>query len=58
VRYLDVNGSWRMTQRMRLYFEGNNLLNQPLRYYAGKPERTYQQEFYSSRFTFGLKYDL
>ncbi len=58
VTYLDANGSYNITSHIRFYFEANNLLNQPLRYYAGQPQRTYQQEFYSARFTAGFKYEL
>lgn len=57
VTYLDLNGSYILNNQFRLFFEANNLLNQPLRYYAGTAERTYQQEFYSSRITAGIKYN-
>ncbi|MBN1481175.1 TonB-dependent receptor [candidate division KSB1 bacterium] len=58
VTYLDFNASCTITPQMRFYVEANNLLNQPLRYYAGHVERTYQQEFYGFRATAGFKYDL
>jgi hypothetical protein len=29
-----------------VYFEAKNLLNTPLRYYEGLPDRPLQQEFY------------
>lgn len=58
VTYLDVNGSFKFNNQLRLFVEGNNLLNQPLRYYAGDPARTYQAEFYQARFNLGLKYDM
>jgi TonB-dependent receptor len=58
VTYLDFNSSYSFTPQVHFFLEANNLLNQPLRYYAGTPSRTYQQEFYNVRFTAGLKYDL
>lgn len=56
--FLDVNASYAFTPRMRLFAEGNNLTNQPLRFYQGIPERTMQMEYYNARFNFGLKFDL
>ncbi|RPH92374.1 MAG: TonB-dependent receptor, partial [Calditrichaeota bacterium] len=58
VTYLDINGSYVMHPNLRFYLEVNNLLNQPLRYYAGISERTLQQEYYNIRLTAGIKYDL
>ncbi len=56
--FLDVNASYALTPSLRLYLEGNNLTNQPLRYYQGARQRTAQVEFYNARFNFGLKFDL
>ncbi len=58
VTYLDINGSYAITKQLRFFFEANNLLNQPLRYYEGDSKRTYQAEYYNRRFTTGLKFDL
>jgi TonB-dependent receptor len=58
VTYLDANASFAITQQLRVFVEANNLLNQPLRYYAGDSFRTYQAEFYNRRFTAGIKFDL
>jgi len=58
VTYLDLNGAYAFTEQLRFFFEVNNLLNQPLRYYAGDPDRTYQQEFYDRRLSAGVKFDL
>ena len=58
VTYLDFNASYVITPQIRVFFEANNLLNQPLRYYAGNVDRTYQAEYYGRRFTTGIKYDL
>lgn len=56
--FLDVNASYAVTPKWRVYFEANNLTNQPLRYYQGISERTYQEEFYNSRISAGIKFDL
>jgi hypothetical protein len=41
----------------RFYVEANNLANQPLRYYQGISERTYQEEYYNKRINAGIKFD-
>ena len=56
--FLDVNASYAVTPNFRLFAEGNNLTNQPLRFYQGIRSRTMQSEFYNARFNFGLKFDL
>ena len=56
--FLDVNASYAFTPNLRVFVEGNNLSNQPLRYYQGIRERTVQEEFYNARFNLGLKFDL
>ena len=56
--FLDFNASYAINKNLRIYTDVNNITNQPLRYFQGVKERTQQAEFYSVRFTFGLKYDL
>jgi outer membrane receptor protein involved in Fe transport len=56
--FVDVNGSYKFTKRMRLFAEVNNLTNQPLRYYQGVASRTMQMEYYNVRFNVGIKADL
>ncbi|GAA0878083.1 TonB-dependent receptor [Algoriphagus jejuensis] len=56
--FLDVNASYAITPKWRVFAEGNNLTNQPLRYYQGTQARTMQAEYYNARFNFGLKFDL
>ena len=56
--FLDVNASYAITPKWRVFFEGNNLTNQPLRYYQGIQSRTMQMEYYNARLNFGLKFDL
>jgi TonB-dependent receptor len=55
--FLDANASYKLTNKVRLFGEANNLTNQALRYYQGSRERTAQLEYYRPRYTFGLKYD-
>nr|MBI1231158.1 TonB-dependent receptor [Cytophagales bacterium] len=56
--FLDVNASYAVTDKWRIFAEGNNLTNQPLRYYQGIQSRTMQMEYYNARFNFGVKFDL
>jgi TonB-dependent receptor len=56
--FLDVNVSYAFTPSLRFFAEGNNLTNQPLRFYQGIPSRTMQAEYYNARYNFGLKFDL
>ena len=55
--FLDFNASYALMDWMRVFFEANNLTNQPLRYYQGIADRTMQMEYYQPRFSFGLKFD-
>ena len=56
--FLDFNASFAINKNLRIYTDVNNITNQPLRYFQAVKERTQQAEFYSTRWTFGLKYDL
>jgi len=56
--FLDFSASYTINRSLRLYAGLNNITNQPLRFYQGIKERTQQVEFYDTRLTFGLKYDL
>ncbi len=56
--FLDVNASYAFNPKFRIFAEGNNLTNQPLRFYQGVRSRTMQMEYYNARFNFGLKFDI
>ncbi|QDO93453.1 TonB-dependent receptor [Formosa sediminum] len=56
--FLDLNARANLTKQLSLYVDVNNITNQPLRYYQGVSNRTMQMEYYKTRITFGLKYDL
>jgi TonB-dependent receptor len=56
--FLDFNANVAITNNLRFYLDINNITNQPLRYYQGVSSRTMQLEYYQTRLTFGLKYDL
>lgn len=56
--HLDLNATYAITPKFRLYAEANNLLNTPLNYYQGISERLMQAEYYNARFQFGAKFDL
>ncbi|MFM9952179.1 MAG: TonB-dependent receptor [Saprospiraceae bacterium] len=55
--FLDVNGSYAISKRLRIFADANNLTNQPLRYFQGIRSRTQQAEYYNARFNVGLKFD-
>ena len=55
---LDFNASFVLKNGLSIYFDLNNITDQPLRYFQGVKNRTQQVEFYGRRITFGLKYDL
>lgn len=57
VKYLDLNANYSITKNLNVYFEANNLLNQPLRYYQGSADYLMQEEFYSTKIFFGVKFD-
>jgi TonB-dependent receptor len=56
--FVDANASYKLTSKLRIFAEANNLTNQPLRYYQGVSARTMQTEYYQARFNLGLKFDL
>lgn len=60
VHYLDLNASYTFGKRARvtIFGEATNLLNQPLRYYQGTPDRTMQAEYYGVRLNAGVKVSL
>ncbi|MEM9547090.1 MAG: TonB-dependent receptor [Bacteroidota bacterium] len=58
VTYLDFNINYSVNNNWVIYFNANNLLNQPLRYFQGESSRTMQNEFYNARFDLGVKFDL
>ncbi len=56
VGYLDLNLTYAFKKNFSIYADATNLLNQPLRYYQGEADRTYQVEYYGPRFNAGVKY--
>lgn len=56
--FLDANASYKITPKLRVFAEANNLTNQPLRYYQGVENHTKQVEYYQARYNLGLKFDL
>lgn len=55
---VDFNASYTINDNFNVYFDLNNITDQPLRYYQGLKNRTMQAEYYGRRITFGLKYNL
>jgi TonB-dependent receptor len=56
--FLDANFTFIVKKNLRIFGEMNNLTNQPLRYYQGSKERTFQLEYYRARYNFGVKFDV
>lgn len=56
--FIDFNASYAIKPYLRVFVEGINLTNTPLRYYQGIPDRTMQMEYYNARINLGLKLDL
>ncbi len=52
---LDLTSSFAVRPNIRIYFNAKNLLNTPLTYYEGTPDRLIQREFYDVTLEFGLK---
>ncbi len=57
VNYLDLNLNYKINPNFAIYFDANNLLNQPLRTFAGVSERTIQSEYYGIKLNLGLKFN-
>ncbi|WP_028376874.1 TonB-dependent receptor [Leeuwenhoekiella sp. MAR_2009_132] len=56
--FLDFNATVFLSKNLQVFANLNNITNQPLRYYQGVQDRTMQMEYYNTRLTFGIKYDL
>ncbi|MFI8377573.1 TonB-dependent receptor [Leeuwenhoekiella sp. NPDC079379] len=56
--FLDFNATVFLSKNLQVFANLNNITNQPLRYYQGVRDRTMQMEYYNTRLTFGVKYDL
>lgn len=56
--YLDFNLNYSVAPQWVVYVNVNNILNQPLRYFQGASNRTFQAEYYNIRFDVGVKFDL
>ncbi|MBN2166628.1 MAG: TonB-dependent receptor [Marinilabiliaceae bacterium] len=54
VNYMDLNLDYKFAKNWNLYFNVNNILNQPLRFYQGISERTMQAEYYGMKVNFGI----
>jgi len=52
---LDFTSSYRIDNHFSLYFNAKNLLNTPLRYYEGEPNRPIQREFYDVTIEGGVR---
>ncbi len=53
--HVDLNLNYSFKKHYLVYVSLNNLTNQPLRYYQGQSDRTYQAEYYNMTAKFGIK---
>ena len=56
--FVDLNATYSINDRVRIFAEAKNLTNQPLRYYQGLADRTMQIEYYDINWNVGLKIDI
>lgn len=52
---MDANISVKLSKRLQLFGEANNLLNTRFRFYYGTPERPTQVEYYGIRGQMGIR---
>jgi TonB-dependent receptor len=52
---MDFTSSYQLTRNFNIYFNAKNLLNTPLRYYEGSPDRPIQREFYDVTYEAGVR---
>ena len=52
---LDFTSAYQVDKHWQVYFNAKNLLNTPLRYYEGEPDRPIQREFYDATFEAGVR---
>ena len=55
---LDFSAQYQVTDAMLVYFEANNLNNEPMTFYTGDEKRPDQVEYYGPRFQLGVSYDV
>ena len=53
---VDLSASYNPNEQLMVFFEANNLTNEPLKYYQGSKDRPLQTEYYGARASLGVKY--
>lgn len=53
--HMNINASYNITEKIKVYAEASEVLNSPLRYYIGNVNIPEQTEFYSIRAMLGLR---
>ena len=56
--FVDLNATYSLNDRVRIFAEAKNLTNQPLRFYQGLASRTMQLEYYDINWNLGIKIDI
>lgn len=55
--FVDFNANYFIKNQWTIFLEAKNLTNQPLRYYQGVKNRTYQVEYYKPSYNLGVKFN-
>jgi TonB-dependent receptor len=55
---LDMSGAYKISNKMRVFIEVNNLTNTPLKNYLGDSRRIANLEYYSIRGQAGIRFDI
>jgi TonB-dependent receptor len=55
---MDFTSSYQISPQLTVYFNAKNLLDTPLRYYEGSPNRPIQREFYGQTYEAGVRFKL
>jgi TonB-dependent receptor len=55
---LDFGGSYQITRNVSTFVDVKNILNTPLKFYEGSPDRPIQREFYGPTILAGLRINL
>ena len=56
--FIDLNAAFKVNDKLKIIAEVKNLTDEPLRFYQGLNDRTYQVEFYDLNWNIGLRFEL
>ena len=56
--FIDLNAAFKVNDKLKIIAEVKNLTDEPLRFYQGLKDRTFQVEFYDLNWNIGLRFEL